>query len=665
MTTATAVAPRPAAHRDRWAVGAAVAVVTVLTWPIRVDLPLGDVDWSWQIALSMAWERRLPYGSEIVYSYGPLGFLGQPMTTSRAGLLAWAVQVATQATLVGLVTARLRRVVALPWAAAGALALSLAIGPEGGAPALMTAWVVIAVLWAVIGIVHPVERWTFAATAAVAAAAAAATLFKADTGLICVVFAVIGVLARVEASWSDGGRARAATVAAHAGVFVAAYAVAGAALWRWSGGHLSDLPTWFDRMGEMVAGFGRARGLARSTTATVIEVTSAVLTTVLAASLAFRAAGRRSARSGAVAAAATTLAMFLAFRQGFMRHDPQHVRQFFAVAIAMPVAFAGAVATRWVGAACAVALVAFVPGQLGTGWSTGLPTTWAERVGRSVHIAASGGERDAFIEAGKVRLRERYQLPASFVARIDGPVDVVPFEVGVAHAYDLDWQPRPIFQDHMATTTALDRINAAAFRSPQRPKYVLRGGGEEIDENLERFDPPAQNVELMCRYRVVATAATGSIVFAGAEVRPVTWQLLRATNHRCGPVDPLPPIEVRYGEEVTVPDAPPGHLTLVRFEGIDDAWHDRVRTWLLRGPASYLVAQGADSYRLTPGSQGAWHLLDAPACRSAEISEVGARFDRFTMSSRRRPSTPPADGRRYEVQFGFAKVSCDRASPAP
>ena len=55
----------------------AVAVLTilVLTWPINTAQRV-TTDSGWQIGLHQAIADGLPFGQDIVFTYGPLGFLG-------------------------------------------------------------------------------------------------------------------------------------------------------------------------------------------------------------------------------------------------------------------------------------------------------------------------------------------------------------------------------------------------------------------------------------------------------------------------------------------------------------------------------------------------------------------------------------------------------------
>ena len=50
-------------------------VITVAAWqPVRLP-PLGGLDPSWQSALAMARHTGLTFGTQVVWTYGPLGFL--------------------------------------------------------------------------------------------------------------------------------------------------------------------------------------------------------------------------------------------------------------------------------------------------------------------------------------------------------------------------------------------------------------------------------------------------------------------------------------------------------------------------------------------------------------------------------------------------------------
>ncbi len=75
------------------AAGLAIAVVT---WPVAEASPSIAIDPSWIVGLQLAARQRLQFGHDIVFTYGPLGFLGfsQPYlgwTSAAAFLFVGAV----------------------------------------------------------------------------------------------------------------------------------------------------------------------------------------------------------------------------------------------------------------------------------------------------------------------------------------------------------------------------------------------------------------------------------------------------------------------------------------------------------------------------------------------------------------------------------------------
>lgn len=93
-------------------------VITLLAWPIIAKPIATGLDQSWQIALHLAMWDRLRQGVDIVFTYGPLGFLSVPEPYLGASSLL--ALLATGAVYLGLVTALLveaRRILPLSLAA--------------------------------------------------------------------------------------------------------------------------------------------------------------------------------------------------------------------------------------------------------------------------------------------------------------------------------------------------------------------------------------------------------------------------------------------------------------------------------------------------------------------------------------------------------------------
>ena len=58
----------------------AAALVTLASWPVTGDMrPRLDLDGAWEIALRQALHDGLNFGPDVLFTYGPLGFLREPL----------------------------------------------------------------------------------------------------------------------------------------------------------------------------------------------------------------------------------------------------------------------------------------------------------------------------------------------------------------------------------------------------------------------------------------------------------------------------------------------------------------------------------------------------------------------------------------------------------
>ncbi|MGH9268103.1 MAG: hypothetical protein ACRD0D_07990, partial [Acidimicrobiales bacterium] len=130
--------------RRRLAVPAICATLTVLTWPVPGLGATGRLDGSWVAALNLAAHRGLDFGTEVVFTYGPLGFLGFPrLYFGWTAALAFAYAVAVHASLCTTVFLLARR----SWPAWVAAAMAFAGGALAGWTELAEAMLIVLVLW--------------------------------------------------------------------------------------------------------------------------------------------------------------------------------------------------------------------------------------------------------------------------------------------------------------------------------------------------------------------------------------------------------------------------------------------------------------------------------------------------------------------------------------
>jgi hypothetical protein len=479
--------------------------------------------------------------------------------------------------------------------------------------------------------------------AAVGAVAGFVLMVKADAGVVATGIGVASLVALPLV-----GQRRVLLALRSAAAFGVGLAVVGLAGWLAAGQRLGDLGVWAHGVLSMAAGYTSAMAI----TGDGLRLVPAVLgLVVVAVSLVAVVVGSGFDRSRQLAAGVVGLgALYLAFRQGFVRFDAEHVRQTYAVAIALLLAVAAtrAMTRKAVATGLAVVAVAYLPGQL-----TDL-RKFVDPVGRvsgavdSVRLVVIPGDRQDYLAATRSKLNRTFRVPDAMVERIGtGTVQVVPWSLLVLWSHPgLRWEPLPVFQDYAVHTTYLDERNAARLREDDGPAFVLRERNKSIDSKLFQFEPPLENVELACRYRLVQSSTR--------------WQLLERGPNQCGAIGRAASTAARFGSPVPVPPADDA-IVVGRFTGVRDSLLDRLRTTVFRGPATY-IGSGSKWYRFVVGHQSSWHVLRLPDCARTATGPDLIDFPFVTMSDR--SDRPSGDGA-YTVELARVPYRCPPPADAP
>ena len=101
------------------------------------------------------------------------------------------------------------------------------------------------------------------------------------------------------------------------------------------------------------------------------------------------------------------------------------------------------------------------------------------------------------------------KLGEESLAMIGGsPVDTYPFEISFIPANNLNWRPRPVFQSYFTYTPWLDRRNEAFFLSDRAPIYLLWDADRaeslsSIDGRYLLNDEPLAILQILGRYSYV------------------------------------------------------------------------------------------------------------------------------------------------------------------
>jgi hypothetical protein len=571
----------------KWAVPVLGLLLAVLTWRDIVFSPIPGLDPSWHAALHMAARRRMHFGDELVFTFGPLGFLTQPVVYySSTGLLSalyvFGLQIALCTSLVSL----LRRTMALPLAAI----LTFLVVSAGRELKVAETVVVVAVLVA-FGLLRGDHSPRTERILVVAAGVAAGThlLVKFNTGVLVTVAGLVAVWFAGFAGWRTW-RSEA--------VFLGTATVSLLAGWLLTGNSLGDLVAYVDGSLQVASGYSESLGIDLEERdwfyAAAVGVTLVVLALGSWGSRRWPL-GRRIGL-GLVGGAF----LYAALKHGFVRHD-EHDIVFFGEALLVGTALgAGTRRLLAAGGAAAMLVVYLLAAEVPVKEVVN-PLPALRRAGDDAATFASPGRRSRAIEASRAGLRDAYALAPGTLALLEGrTVHVRPWEAQVAWAYpEVRWRPVPVFQEYSAYTPDLDRIDADFLSGPRAPERILY---EEvfIDFRNPDWESPAATLALVCHYRRLATQPR--------------WQILAHAGDRCGEERPLGTVFARVGDTVPLPDAgDPNAIVVARVRGLADSPAYALRSTLLRIPKVHVHLDDDRRYRLVPSTASNGLIVRSPA----------------------------------------------------
>jgi hypothetical protein len=563
----------------------------VLAWPLRSH-PRHSIDLSWQIGLHQAAQDGLRFGADILYTYGPLGFLTKPTPfVGPTSTIAFVAVAAVYLSLIVTMLAAARRLVPLWVAVIATFVLARQIVYIPPYEALQF------VLFALGVDLLRQDRIANPQRVAVVAGvlAAVAIMGKVNVGVFVAAGAGLVILT-IFPRPLRGLLAYAASLGA--GVL---------ALWLVTGQRLDDLAPYVRASLELISGYSEAMG--KDKPGQRLAIAAFVVISGLVVWAAYRTSagwprGRRLALAGL-----TALLLFALWKHGFVRSH--FSATFTALGLALLVLMPRP--TRWW-----LELAIFAIAAAGFVGTTPVSPLQYLNAPRSA-IAFAGQARDsllpwrweAAVDRSRRDLQKKFAIPPGILEQVAGrTVHIDPYAAAVVTAYPtFTWRPLPVFQSYSAYTPYLDEVNAALLRSGERPELILRWYQTRTDARRTAilsvdfrnywFESPAATLERLCRYR--ETAATG------------VWQVLADTGRACGDGTPIGTVTAERGEVVQVPDAPsPDQFVLVRIRGLDDGLPGRLRTMLWKSPEWFVTLDG-EEFRLVPGTADSGLVLAVPA----------------------------------------------------
>lgn len=486
----------------------------------------------------MAAERGMNAGSQIVFSFGPLGFLDFP-GAYEIGLgrlaFAWSALV------------HLLFCIALLWATRRAFGLLFGLAVVLFATAMPFSDPVL-IAAAAVGAAALLDDWRLRTRLLFALGAGSLAgmqlLGSLRAGPILVVMALAVLLGLPD---------RRRTLP----VFAASLLLSFFVFWFASGQGLGNLEDYATNTASVLSGYSSSMVFVlpgRWWQFPAFAVGACALGGLVVAAGWRRDAWRRIGLLTMVAAVA-----FLMFKHAVVRSSPGSAGVFLAALLAIGLAMAPHVRRS-----IAIAAIAVLVGLTYLGNHEGFsPVTFdfqarAESFATQLKYVVRPGGLAEQRQLGREAMQAYYALtPRQLALLRSGTVHVASLEAGVAYAYELDWDPLPVFQQYAAYTRRLDELNAAKLESSTAPDRILwenapavdptfaavRPYPGTIDSRVPAWDSPAQMIQMFCRYRV--------------ESWDERWAILRHSPDRCRRERPLGSVTTADGEAVRLPPTSP------------------------------------------------------------------------------------------------------------
>lgn len=395
-----------------WTLGLLLAVAS---WNVKFTSPFGGLDPSWAAGLYMAANRGLQFGTQVIFTYGPLGFLAQPwMWYSSLSALAFVFEGLLHVLLcVSLVWALRRTLHPL-------LALLAAFLVLVSCPAIDVA-VALAAVWCLAALSPAAPAFTpRVVVLGGALLGAAEILIYVRSGVLVLAMAALTLLPGKR--WR---RELPAFVALAIGFLVL--------LWLAAGQSLGNLPGFVSTSAQIVSGYSQAMGLQ--------GFSSAYRVAAIVVGVALVAVGAWTSASGRPRLAAAGLALvtvFILFKEAAVRAEVGHTEVFFAT-VATVVAAIAFGRRRWLAVAALAAIIAVnvhldslagAPAQLN-------PVTYARRTSDQVQLLLDPQKRNLeTVFFFQVQMIHRYGLPPAMLRLLKRrTVQADPDEVAALWAY--------------------------------------------------------------------------------------------------------------------------------------------------------------------------------------------------------------------------------------
>jgi hypothetical protein len=543
-------------------------VLLIPTWDPTP--PAAGLDPSWAQVITWAYLGGKHFGQDVIYTFGPLGFLFIKLYTPSTYPVVLAFTLLFGITL-GLATAAV-------------------LSPR---PILERVLLLGAIIW---GLVVQWETVFFLAGLLLLILSRDETSrYRRDLSLLLVVLMALDGLAKhtvlvlglTAVVLTDGYRLFALR---RWPVWSCVFVVTALVGWMAAGQRLGGLTGYFRSGVQVIGGYDRAVQLSTSPTLPLmyLAAVSAILLPI-----AVRVWSSKDRWIGLVVLFCA-FELFIAFKHGFVRANGHKSIAFGGSILIVSVMLAAV--SHQLGRQTGRILLA-APVLLAMVWATdryGRAHTSLSEKARGLATVLSGhaaATYSAQFEYSSDSIRRELPLPI-----IHGTVDVYGWQQVAALAHGLDYRPRPVFQGYLAHTQSLIDLNLSHLKSAEAAHTLLFDVGS-IDDRYPSLDDGALWPEIISRYRHIGTAED--------------FLLLQRRGH---PValssTPLQHTQVAFGSEIVIDGESPVIWADIDFTetAVGKAIAMAFRPPIIKMRVQ-LVTGEERVYRLVPAMSGAGFLL--------------------------------------------------------
>jgi hypothetical protein len=479
----------------------------MMQMPWTPSMPARGLDWSWSGVLDYAFESRLQFGPQLLFTYGPLGFVlpNQYSPGSFSWVLVFRGSILL---LLGMFYFKMLRPLRFIYGVAGAVILLAAL--QSTVYAMYGSVPVVEALVLFQDDVRPLESVGLA-------------LLCGMVGLVEFSYFILITIVFLISALYRGLRWREFPVAA----ILSGFAMV--VLYVMLGHHVRSLWEYLWGSTSMAAGYSEAMQGEGPLMDEVYFVIGAASLLLVVVAYEFKKSGMWSL----FPVAALTAVVFMMYKEGFVRHDYGHVwlaSNWLVVTIALYTIARSHQQLEGTGAV----LLLFAAGCFFVKFGAvgNLPRNMIDNL-LSLRELVRHGTRllDHEYEDAQATIRLVAPLPA-----IKGDADIYPYDQSVLLANKLSYHPRPVFQSYLAYTRYLTNRNVDFLKSSSAPQTIFFDIAT-IDNRLPALDDGASWPELLTRYDV--KSETSKFLRLDLRGSPRTYKLL-----------PLLKTSIRLGEEL-------------------------------------------------------------------------------------------------------------------